>query len=539
MSFVFETVLRSSLVLAIGLAALSLIRKQPAALRHWLLRATLVLAAAQPAMNRIIPAWNIASPGGHEAAVENLPAAQTEVAFDLPPLNSVTTSPARSDWMAIAYQVWLAGVIASLAVLLIGAMWLTWLTSRASDAGAQWRLAADDVRRRLGIRRPIRIAVTQHPAMLVTWGVIAPVILLPRSAASWPADRIQLVLAHEMAHLVRRDWLFQLLAEMLRAINWFNPLFWIACARLRRESEYACDDIVLALGTGGSVYASHLVDLARSFSAHGRTWLPAPSIARPSTLERRVRAMLNPQLDRHPVSMKSRVALATMLLAFALPIAAATQAPATPTGIVEDPSGRPLADATVRMTAIDTDAVFETRTDGNGHFQFGDVPAGDYLLSARVMGFSGQRQRIRLAGGGMTFTMRMAVGTLRETVTVTGPGGGSDGPRGGASSAVAPEPPSCPNNAGGQITPPMKLRDVRPRYKQAWASAGVEGSVLMQARIGLDGRVQAVEVISPGNAELEDEAIAAVTQWEFSPTYLNCEPIEVRMYVTVSFKLER
>jgi len=39
--------------------------------------------------------------------------------------------------------------------------------------------------------------------------------------------------------------------------------------------------------------------------------------------------------------------------------------------------------------------------------------------------------------------------------------------------------------------------------------------------------------------ELEDEAIAAVSQWEFSPTYLNCEPIEVRMYVTVSFKVER
>ncbi len=78
----------------------------------------------------------------------------------------------------------------------------------------------------------------------------------------------------------------------------------------------------------------------------------------------------------------------------------------------------------------------------------------------------------------------------------------------------------------------MKLRDVRPRYSQAWADANVEGSVLMSARIGTDGKVQAVEVVSPGNVELEDEAIAAVSQWEFSPTYLNCEPIEVRMYVT-------
>ena len=85
----------------------------------------------------------------------------------------------------------------------------------------------------------------------------------------------------------------------------------------------------------------------------------------------------------------------------------------------------------------------------------------------------------------------------------------------------------------------MKLRDVRPRYKQAWASANLEGNVLMQARIGVDGKVRAVEVVSPGNVELEDEAIAAVSQWEFSPTYLNCEPIEVRMYVTVSFKADK
>lgn len=539
MNVAIEMVLRSSLVLAVGLVALSLLKRQPAAMRHWVLLATLALAAAQPVMNRMIPAWNIANPAGNAAVTETVPAAQTDVAFDLPALHAASSTPVRFYWTAVAFQVWLSGVIVSLAILLIGAAWLTWLTARASDAGAAWQLTADAVRQRMGIRRPIRIALTQHPALLVTWGVIAPVILLPRNAEAWPAERMQLVLAHEMAHLVRRDWLFQLLAETLRAINWFNPMFWIACARLRRESEFACDDIVLELGTGGTAYASHLVDLARSFSAHGRTWLPAPSIARPSTLERRVRAMLNPQLDRHPVSMRSRVALAATLLAIALPIAAATQAPATPAGLVEDPSGRPLADATVRMTGIDTDAVFETRTDGNGHFQFGDVPAGDYLLAARAPGFSSQRQRIHLAGGGMTFTMRMAVGTLRETITVTGRGGETDGPRGSGSSATTPIAPSCATNAAGQITPPMKLRDVRPRYKQAWVSAGVEGTVLMQARIGVDGKVQSVEVVSPGNAELEDEAIAAVSQWEFSTTYLNCEPIEVRMYVTVTFKLDR
>jgi TonB family protein len=536
MSFILDMVLRSSLVLALGLAVLSLLRHQPAALRHWVLMATLALAAAQPAINWAIPAWNISGMWAG-ATPEDLPAVQTEVSFAVPDA-PVIQQPPDVDWRGMAYRIWIAGAAISLSVLLIGALWLTWLTSRATPAGARWQAAADEVRQRLGIRRTVRIVVTQHPAMLVTWGLIAPVILLPRTATAWPADRMQLVLAHEMAHLARHDWLIQLLAEMLRAINWFNPLFWLACARLRRESEHACDDIVLELGTAGTAYASHLVDLARSFSAHGRTWLPAPSIARPSTLERRVRAMLNPQLDRHPVSLKRRFALAALLMAIALPIAAATQAPATPTGVVEDPSGRPLVDATVRLTAINSDAVFETKTDGSGNFQFPDVPAGDYLLAARSMGFSSQRQRVRLAGGGVNFRMQMAVGTLRETVTVRGGGTDGDGARGITSARVTPKTPSC-TSAGGQITPPMKLRDVRPRYRQAWANANVEGSVLMQATIGVDGKVKNVEVVSPGNVELEDEAIAAVSQWEFSPTYLNCEAIEVRMYVTVTFQAEK
>lgn len=537
MSFVFEMVLRSSLVLAIGLAVLSLLGKQPAALRHWVLLATLSLAGAQPAINWAVPAWKISNAAWTQTTVVNAPAVHTEVTFAVPEAPLAQTAR-RVDWRAIAYHTWLAGLVSSLAVLLMGALWLAWLTSRGSAADTRWQAAADVVRRRLGMRRSIRVVVTDHPAMLVTWGVIAPVILLPKSAPGWPAERMQLVLAHEMAHLVRHDWVIQLLAEMLRAINWFNPLFWVACARLRRESEYACDDVVLELGTAGTAYASHLVDLARSFSAHGRTWLPAPSIARPSTLERRVRAMLNPQLDRHPVSIKRRFALAALLLAIAVPIAAATQAPASPAGVVEDPSGRPLADATVRLSAMNSDAVFETRTDSSGNFQFPDVPAGDYLIAARSPGFSSQRQRIHLAGGAMTFSMRMAVGTLRETITVRGGGHDGDGARGTSSSAKTPSAPTC-TTAGGQITPPMKLRDVRPRYRQAWASAGLAGSVLMQARIGTDGQVKAVEVVSPGNVELEDEAIAAVTQWEFSPTYLNCEPIEVRMYVTVSFTADR
>lgn len=249
--------------------------------------------------------------------------------------------------------------------------------------------------------------------------------------------------------------------------------------------------------------------------------------------------MLNPQVNRRPVSVMRRVALAAILLAIALPIAAASQSPSTPSGTVADPHGKPLPDAALRLTAAAGGQIYETRTNDAGAFQFPDVPAGEYMLSVRSPGFSASRQRMQLNGGATTISLQVQVGTLRERVTV----GGGTGEKQGTGSVWTSRPDArgacTPSATGGQITPPMKVRDVRPIYKQELIDNRIEDEVLLHARIGTDGRVRSVEVISPVNVDLEDAAAAAVSQWEFTPTYLNCEPIEVQMYVTVSFKVDR
>jgi beta-lactamase regulating signal transducer with metallopeptidase domain len=91
------------------------------------------------------------------------------------------------------------------------------------------------------------------------------------------------VLGHELAHIRRSDWLVQLLAEVLRSVYWFNPVVWIACRRLRLESEQACDDAVLEMGVEGGAYATELIDLARAFKSQ-QMFLPAAAIARSSSL---------------------------------------------------------------------------------------------------------------------------------------------------------------------------------------------------------------------------------------------------------------
>lgn len=527
-----ELSVRSSLVLAIALMGLWSLRNRPAAMRHWVMAAAIVLAAFQPLLTRVVPQMPIlaAQWRADHPPVVAATHVMTEVAVAAPP--SVIVAPAPFDWGVLAYRVWAVGAALNVAVLIFGVLWLSWLGSRAREAGSPWQTAAADLRSQLGIRQRVRIAITGHPAMLVTWGAFAPVILLPAGANAWPAERIRLVLAHELAHLMRRDWLVQLIAEMGRAVYWFNPLFWIACARLRRESEQACDDVVLDLGVTGTSYASHLVDLARSFRQHGKTWLPAPSIARPSTLERRVRAMLNPQVDRRPVSRLRRAALVLGLIAIAVPIAAMTVTAGAPSGVLRDPMGRVLPGATVRLSAIGSDAIFETQSDSTGTFRFGEIPDGDYMLSARLPGFLGSRTRVSVTASTPPLEMTVEVGILKETVTVTnGDVNTPFVPR------YRPTKPACGStDVGGNLKPPSKLKHVVPRYKNEWASAGLTGNVLLQAVIGAEGKVRDIEVISPVNPELEEEAVNAVSQWEFSPTWLNCEPIAVRIFVTVDFK---
>ncbi len=537
---VLDTVLRSSLVLTIGFAIAIGLRRQPAALRHWVLAASIIFAAGQPAITRLLPSWTISpSLSSFEEVVPASSLVTTTTEFEILNNQPRSTEPTRRSFANVALTIWIGGAAVSLAILLLGIVWLLWLSSRSTPAGPVWIDAEVSVRRALGLPSAVRIRITRHPALLVTWGAINPVILLPSDADSWSAERVSLVLAHEMAHLARRDWLTQLAAEIVRAIHWFNPLFWMACARLRQESEHASDDVVLDLGFARTSYATHLVDLARAFSSHGRTWLPAPSIARPSTLERRVRAMLNPHTNRRPQSTARRLAVAMLLAALALPIASASQGSGAPSGTVTDPSGRPMPGITVRLTAVDGEVVVGAESDAAGAYQFPAVPSGDYMLSAESPGFNTVRQRVSITGGTQSIPLALRVGTLTETVTVVGGKEGDDGPRTDKRASEFSASVCTPQETGGHLIPPKKIRQVNPRYRQAWVEARLEGRILLQARIGVDGRIREVEVVSPVNADLEEEAIGAVSQWEFTPTRLNCEPVEVRMFVTVAFSAVR
>jgi protein TonB len=119
------------------------------------------------------------------------------------------------------------------------------------------------------------------------------------------------------------------------------------------------------------------------------------------------------------------------------------------------------------------------------------------------------------------------------------PGGVVGGVVGGLPEAPPPPPPppQAPVRVGGQIKPPNKIKDVRPVYPPIAQSARVSGVVIIEATIGTDGRVKDAKVLR-SIPLLDQAALDAVKQWQYSPTLLNGVPVSVIMTVTVNFTLQ-
>ena len=536
-------IVKTSLILTLGIVAACALRRRSAAVRHWILASTVFCAAAAPVVGLLTPSWSLPSSSAAASGRGTVVDVSISAVTDPGARVATATVPAAGSSLAVhefiraaVVPVWCFGILLNLLLLLIGMFRLTRLRSSHARVSPSIIDSLNHVSAVFGLRRKVMMVRSTRRAVIVTWGFVKPKVVLPADVDEWPRERVDVVLAHEVAHITRGDWFVQTAAELCKAIYWFNPLFWIACARLRYESERACDDAVMNIGVKSHVYATELLELARSFGRHRQAWLPAPAMAaRASNLERRVRAMLNTGLDRGPITRVGRCASALALVALTLPIATFAQGGfVTFSGTVVDPQDRVLPATTITIADARRDVRHETKTDRNGRFELVGLPPGDYTLEAKLLGFRSLSEPLTLNGQSLDRTLKMQVSELQEAVTVTSNDGAVTSSRqSGNAVKKRPNPPCAPgatNAVGGNIRPPHKVKDVRPGYP------GVSGDVQLVATIGTDGSVTDVQVVKADRPELEPAAIDAVRQWEFDSTLLNCVPIEVQMNVNIAFR---
>ena len=188
----------------------------------------------------------------------------------------------------------------------------------------------------------VDLICTSWQKVPVTVGIRRRRILLPDSAGDWSADQIRMVVKHELAHVLRRDVLWQFVTSIVTSLFWFQPLVWWGDRRLKLERERACDDQVIVGGELAVEYATVLVQLAATFS--GRNQIPTGALSMAQKpIERRLTTILSPATTRTSTSRwLSICATVVALLVVAgvcsirplMPLAIA--APAAPAAPIQD-----------------------------------------------------------------------------------------------------------------------------------------------------------------------------------------------------------
>jgi TonB family protein len=531
MTLLIDAAVRCSVLLFVGLTFAALPGRRSAAVRHAVLAGAMLASGVVVPLAYVIPTFELdwrATPSDG-ASPEPVIAVVGTVAA----LVRAEALPTGLVWFAIA--VWGAGAVTMLSALLNALFRIRSIAAAAVPvADDRLRQLAASVATHVGIEGAITLLHAEGPVMPATWG-LHPRIMLPADAAGWTDERVHAVLCHELAHIRRRDWIVQIAAETLRAVYWFNPLLWLACARLRWESERACDDVVLRMGMPPGSYARHLIDLARSHAHREPVLATAMPMARASSLQGRITAMLNPDLNRNGLSPRAAALIVFGLFAVTLPVAAyraSQESPLSLAGAVYDMSGAAVPQ--VELTLEDAQHVkLQTISDASGHFDFGPVAPGDYVIDAALPGFRRLRYDLTLLRApDWNLAITLQVGEVRETISVRAS-------RGGAPATPRAESKSAPVRVGGNLRPPKKIKDVRPEYPASMQDAGLEGLVPLEAVIGRDGTVSSLRVLSAKvHPDLAAAAMHAVRQWRFEPTLLNGVPVDVMMTVTVAFRLD-
>jgi beta-lactamase regulating signal transducer with metallopeptidase domain len=276
-----QSVQLAAVVPAVALLVATLLRRRPhLAYALWLVALAKCLVPpvwssptglfSWAAAERPVPAH--ISPLPSDTPVIPPPVATVHAAVASPsPSNAASAEPSivadrrPFPWPAVIVATWLTGSAAVLtATLLASAQLGRRLRASAVPLPADLDAMAEEIRRKLGLRRRVRLALTDAdlgPALVGTW---RPTVVLPARLLSAAPTDLRAVLAHELSHLRRGDAAVAAVQRLAVALWWFHPLVWLMSTRLTAAREQCCDEEAVAgLALDPLAYAQTLIDVVR------------------------------------------------------------------------------------------------------------------------------------------------------------------------------------------------------------------------------------------------------------------------------------
>jgi uncharacterized protein (TIGR03435 family) len=172
-------------------------------------------------------------------------------------------SPGARAWLPLIVVLWIIGV-GVLLLRLLGGWWRIHRLHRASRrlAPSVWTGVAERIAASLGLARRVHVVDSGDVETPTVIGWMTPVILLPVAAlAGLSPAQVEAILAHELAHIRRHDFLVNLLQTFAETLLFYHPAVWWLSARIRTEREHCCDAVALSICGDAVSYAHALVEL--------------------------------------------------------------------------------------------------------------------------------------------------------------------------------------------------------------------------------------------------------------------------------------
>lgn len=239
---------------------------------------------------------------------QQAPVVQTTLVMSLPSTSHWLGELARglNQYVPLLVMIWLCGTAVLLVRLVGGWVFVQRLTRRNHNPAPEaWQNYLSQVARQLGITQAVRLVESAEITVPMTIGWIKPLVLIPIGLLAGLSPRqVEAVLAHELAHIRRYDYLVNLVQSVVEIVLFFHPAVWWFSARIREEREHCCDDVAIQLCGERASLAQALVHIEERRQAV----VAAPSLAmafgarKPSFMQRmkRVIGVREPQSASRP-----------------------------------------------------------------------------------------------------------------------------------------------------------------------------------------------------------------------------------------------
>jgi beta-lactamase regulating signal transducer with metallopeptidase domain len=296
MDLLIELGWKSALVAALCLGALAVLRRRSAGEKALVAHIGVLALVLLPAAALLLPKieLRVPEPIAEVATALTPPGSEPATTIDAP-----AGTEATFNWGAAAVLLYLAVAGAFLLGLAIAVARLQLVRARAElIRDPNWLAALVRAQDRAGFKHGTALLTSTELNSPVSWGLFRPVIIVDADALA-QKERAEAIIAHELAHVTRLDWLRLMLGRLALALFWFNPLVWLLVRQSHQLSEEAADDVVLRSEISDCDYADLLLRAVRH--ANPPALLAANGVAPSrSSLSRRIAHVLDASQPRRP-----------------------------------------------------------------------------------------------------------------------------------------------------------------------------------------------------------------------------------------------